>query len=126
MPTDRLQERIVAADYPSAMRHLQQLIMDSEACAKAYGKKSIFGGDKFEPAFEKFMTTLAICVNYLAVDGHVKDLGDAESGVEALNTAMNRLEWVYGNWPLGFRFWSEWYAQFRAKLDREQGGEHVC
>ncbi len=121
MATDRLQERIVAGDYPSAMRHLQKLILDSEACSKSYGKKGIFGGDKFEPAFEKFMTTLATCIKALSADGHITDIDDTEDAVDRLHFAMKRLEQVYGSWPLGFQFWHSWYVQFKAKAVQERG-----
>lgn len=68
MATNRSLEMIVGATYPNSMRHLQQLIMDAEACAKNYGKKSLFGKDKFEPSFYKFMATIGACVHALAAD----------------------------------------------------------
>lgn len=120
MATNRALEMILRAKYPSSMPHLQQLIMDAEGCAKAYGKKSLFGRDKFEPAFDAFMSTLGKCVISLAVDGHVNDLKDAEGGVDALNEAMLRCEDAYGNWPIGFRFWRDYYSQFKRKIERER------
>ncbi len=120
MATNRTFEIILRARYPSSMSHLQQLIMDAEGCAKAYGKKSLFGRDKFEPAFEKFISTLGKCINSLAIDGHVNDLNDTEGGVEALNDAMFRCEETYGNWPIGFKFWRDYYSQFKRKLERER------
>jgi hypothetical protein len=113
--TNRTLEMLVGAAYPKTMRHLQQLIMDSEACAKAYGRKSLFGKDKFEPAFDAFMATLGRCVVSLAQDGHVQDVHDSESGVDALHSAMLRCEQVYGNWSLGFQFWRDYYGQFKLK-----------
>lgn len=120
MATNRRLEMVVGAMYPNTMRHLQQLLMDAEACAKAYGKKSLFGKDKFEPAFDTFMSTLGKCVVSLVLDGHVQDPDDAESGVDTLHAAMLRCEEVYGNWPLGFKFWRDYYNQFKTKLDRER------
>ena len=120
MPTNRGLEMILGATYPSSMRHLQQLIMDAEAAAKAYGKKSLFGRDKFEPAFDAFMSSLGKCVVSLVIDGHVNDPDDAEAGVDALNEAMLRCAEAYGNWPMGFRFWRDYYGQFKAKIERER------
>ena len=97
MATTRGLEMIVGATYPSSMRHLQQLIMDAEACAKAYGKKSIFGKDKFEPAFDAFMSTVGRCVVSLVVDGHIESAEDTESGMDALHVAMAKCEEAYGN-----------------------------
>lgn len=111
---------ILGAMYPNSMRHLQQLIMDAEACAKAYGKKSLFGRDKFEPAFDAFMSALGKCVVALVIDGHVSDPDDAEAGVDALNEALLMCEEAYGNWPMGFRFWRDYYGQVKSKVERER------
>ncbi|MBZ0256971.1 transposase, partial [bacterium] len=39
MPTNQTVEAVVGSIYPASMRHLQQLIMEAEGCAKSYGKK---------------------------------------------------------------------------------------
>lgn len=119
MATDRRMEVMVGATYPASMRHIQQLIMDAEGCAKSYGKKSIFGKDKFEPAFDSFMSTLGKCVNSLVLDGHISDPKDTVSGIDAIHVAMTECEAVYSSWPMGFEFWQDWYAQCKAKLQRE-------
>ena len=121
MATDRGLELVVKATYPSTMRHLQQLIMDAEACAKAYGKKSIFGKDKFDPAFDAFMSTVGRCVAFLVREGHIDNPEDTESAMDALHIAMEKCEAAYGSWPMGFKFWRDWYRQFKAKLERERG-----
>ena len=121
MATDREMEKVVGALYPRSMRHLQQLIMDAESCAKAYGKKSIFGKDKFEPAFDSFMGTVGKCVVSLAIDGHIDNPEDAEASMDVLQSAMMKCEAVYSSWPLGFQFWRDWYKQFKAKTQRERG-----
>ena len=121
MATNRSLEMLLGARYPRSLRHLQQLLMDAEAAAKAYGKKSLFGKDKFEPAFNTFMSSLGKCVVSLGADGHVADLDDAERGVDALNEAMLRCEEAYGNWPMAFQFWRDYYAQFKAKIERDSG-----
>lgn len=119
MTTDRAMEMIVGTTYPASMRHLQQLIMDAEACAKAYGKKSFFGKDKFEPAVDKFLSTVGTCVVSLTLDGHTHDPEDAEAGIDALHFAMTQCEAVYDSWPMGFRFWNDWYRQFKHNIERE-------
>lgn len=119
MATNRSVEIILGAMYPNSMRHLQQLIMDAEDCAKAYGRKSLFGRDKFESAIHEFMSTLAKCVVALVIDGHVSDPDDVESGIDALNEAMLMCEDAYGNWPIGFTFWRNYYSQVKSKAERE-------
>ena len=119
MATNRGVELILEAMYPNSMQHIQQLIMDAEVCAKAYRKRSLFGRDKFEPAVHQFMATLARCVVALAVDGHVNDLDDTESGVDALNEALLMFEDAYGNWPIAFMFWRDYYVQVKSKAARD-------
>ena len=120
MATNRGLEMIVGAMYPKSMRHLQQLIMDADSCSKAYGKKSLFGRDKFDPAFNAFMSTLGKCIVSLVSDGHIEDPDDAEAGVDVLHEAMLKCEEVYGNWPMGFKFWRDYYGQFKTKIERER------
>lgn len=119
MATDRKMEQMLGLIYPQSMRHLQQLIMDAEGCAKSYGKKSLFGNDKFEPAFDKFMTTVGTCVHALVADGQLLSADDAIAAMDELNSAMGLCESAYSSWPLGFAFWKDWYAQFRSKLKRD-------
>ena len=90
MPTNRDIEAVVGSMYPASMRHLQQLIMDAEGCAKSYGKRTLLGKDKFEPAFDKFMDTLGACVHALAQDGYLDDPKDVEVAMAALNEAFSR------------------------------------
>ena len=115
MATNRSLEMIVSATYPNTMKHLQQLIMDAEACAKNYGKKTLFGKDKFESSADKFMLTIKLCVSALVADNQLENDQDA---MEALDLALSRCEVTYSSWPLAFKFWHEWYLQFRNKLVR--------
>lgn len=66
MATNRDLEMIVGATYPNTMKHLQQLIMDADACAKNIGKKTLFVKDKFEPSFDKISATMTLCFRALA------------------------------------------------------------
>ena len=119
MATNRSLEMIVGATYPNSMKHLQQLIMDADACAKNYGKKTLFGKDKFEPCFNKFMSTIGICVFALVEDAVLDDPNNVQDAMEALDLALSRCEETYSSWPLAFKFWHEWYLQFRNKLTRD-------
>lgn len=109
MSTNSTMESIVGAMYPNTMKHLQQLIMDAEGCAKNYGKKSFFGKDKFKPALEKFLETIDHCAHALIMDGIVDNVDDVEAVLIALNTAISFCKSAYGNWPLAFQFWTVWY-----------------
>jgi hypothetical protein len=119
MATNRSLEMIVAATYPNSMKHLQQLIMDADACAKNYGKKTFLGKDKFQPSFVKFMSTIGICVFALVEDAKLDDPEDAQEAMKALDLALSRCAETYSSWPLAFRFWQDWYLQFKNKLARD-------
>jgi len=120
MATNRGLEMVLGAMYPTSMRHLQQLLMDAEKCAKSYGRTGLFGRDKFQPAFDEFISTVRRCVVSLAVDGQISDPDDTESGMEALNDAVLKLEDVYGNWTMSFQFWRVYFSQFKASLEDER------
>jgi tetratricopeptide (TPR) repeat protein len=116
MATNRSLEMIVGETYSNSMKHLQQLIMDADACAKNYGKKTFFGKDKFQPSFDKFMSTIGICVFALVEDDKLDDPENAPEAMKALDLALSRCEETYSSWPLAFRFWQDWYLQFQTKF----------
>ena len=65
------------------------------------------------------MSTLGTCVDALVADGRLDGPDDAVAAMAEVNTAMTRCESAYSNWPLAFRFWKDWYGQFRLKLERD-------
>lgn len=114
MPTNHELEQKLAATYPHSLARLQQLIIDSEACAASYAK----GGEALNSAIDKFMATVGACVQGLVDDRQAADPENLNPAMEALNLAMWRCHLTYGsNWPTAFQFWRDWYAQFRRKLD---------
>ena len=114
MATDRTQERLYGMMFPTAMKHVQQLIMDAEACAKNHGKKSIFGTDKFQSSFDKFNRTLAHCVVALTTDGVIINPQDSQHAIEKVDYAMRCMEDTYSNWPQSFQFWKAFYANHKS------------
>ncbi len=116
MPTDRELEEKLAVTYPRSLARLQQLIMDSEACADSYTK----GGEALDSAIDKLMVTIGECVHGLVEDRQVVDPEILAPAMDVLNLAMWRCELTYGsNWPNAFQFWKDWYAQFHRKLDTQ-------
>lgn len=103
--TNKNIEMIAATIYPKSMRHLQQLLMDADECAKNYGKKGIFGGDKFQPKFEAFQRTVLTCAFALTEDNALSDPTDVQQSIAAIDKALNMLSQAYSSWPLAFEFW---------------------
>lgn len=106
-------ERMLSHQYPHSMRHLQQLIMDAERCQQNHGKKGWFGGDKYQPALERFQNTLGRCMVALVDDSKLANLNDPIAAIEAVNTAMGMFQMAYNNWPDGFSFWRAYHAAYR-------------
>jgi len=102
---------MMALSYPSSMRHLQELIMASESCAKNWGKKSFFGKDKYAEAHEKFVGTVARCSAALYQDGKISNQNDARCCYDAIHKAMKLMSTIYTSWPLGFVFWGDYYEE---------------
>lgn len=105
MATNHALELVVGAMYPQSMRHLQQLLMDADACAKNHGKMSWFGRDKFQPRLLQFKRTLLTCAFSLVEDGKLDDPTNPMESIQAINHAMGLLEQTYSSWPLAFQFW---------------------
>lgn len=112
MTTNKMLEQVAARMYPRAMRHLQQLIMDAEKCSRTFGKKSLFGADKFEMACEKFNQTMGKCAVALVEDGHLESSEDLDLSMIEINKALGALELAYKNWPVAFDFWRNWYSHY--------------
>src|SRR5262245_22998962 len=105
MATNRRLEAALSASYPNTMRHLRQLLMDAEDCAKTYGKTSFFGKDKFQPKKDKLAITVGECLRALVKDNHLADTKDLGAAMKALNVAVLSCEQTYSRWPLAFGFW---------------------
>lgn len=84
--------------------------MDAEACAKNYGKRSLFGGDKFLPKFSRFQSALAVCALALSEDGYIQDVKNPVEAIGAIDAAMKMMERTYSSWPLAFEFWEVFRA----------------
>ena len=113
MATNTTMERVLAQEYPYALRHLQQLLMDAERCEQTFGKRGFFGGDKFKPSSAKFQETLARCFVALQADGHIKHHGTAEESINAMSRAISLLHVAYSSWPDAFSFWEKYEANYR-------------
>lgn len=115
MTTNKALELIATARYPHSMANLQQLILDAEACATNYGKRSFFGKDKFQAKLQQFELTLGRCLMSLAADGAVTDPQDLVVAMAELNDVMQHLEDTYSSWPLAFQFWKVYCSRVAVK-----------
>jgi hypothetical protein len=116
MTTNRTMELMAGTFYPRSMKHLQQLIMDADACSKCVGKKTLFGKDKFAPKLFAFERTLITCAIALEEDGQLGNSRDSKQSLEAIDKAMGMLAAAYSSWPAAFEFWEAYCSE---ALDRE-------
>lgn len=112
MATNKMLEQVAVRVYKYSMKHLQQLIMDAEKCSKTFGKKSLFGTDKFAMACEKFNQTMGECAVALVEDGQLESYEDMDLSMIEINKALGALELAYGSWPVAFDFWRNWYSNY--------------
>ena len=120
MPTNHNLEKIIGGMYPNTMKHLQQLIMVAEDCAKNYDEKTLDENDKFKSSIAKFFSTVAVCVHALVKDHQLDDSENVEAAMKALDKALSLCKETYSSWPLAFEFWNDWYVQFQNKLMRDR------
>lgn len=115
MSTNRMMELAAAGLYPTAMKYFQQLLMDSERCAKSIGKRTWLGGDKFQESFIRFRKTINSCALAMAIDDIDRDPADFQATMEGINFAFGILREAYSNWPLAFEFWDSFYEAMKAQ-----------
>ena len=69
MSQDRFLERVFFQSRPKTYRALQRLVMAAAKAHNNFGKKGIFGGDKFIPAYTEFKRSVFELCEAIDIDG---------------------------------------------------------
>jgi len=88
---------------PHTYNALQKLVMAMAGISKNAGKKTIFGRDKGQEAYDKFLKSLKVTAQCLVLDGVVKESSSNEE-------LLNELEGKVGKFKMAFPNWQDAYA----------------
>ena len=89
---------------PNTHNALTWLVPALEKAAQNLGKKSLFGKDKFTPAYEMVVQHLGTCISSMAQDGIIGQSMSAAEVEEEFFKVVTFFSNAYPNWQDGYAF----------------------
>lgn len=89
---------------PNTHNALTWLVPSMEAAYRCAGKKTIFGKDKFAPAYQKVIANIEKTISSMMIDGIINHSTSSDDIKEELIKAMTFFANAYPNWPDGYAF----------------------
>lgn len=120
MSQDPHLENVFFKSRPKTYRALQQLVRFAAKSQNNLGKKGLFGGDKFQPAFNDFKRSVYELCEALDEDGdmvviHMDDswskFGQDKNYLAYINHMMDHFKTLFPNWPDAYSFWDGYYNE---------------
>ena len=109
MQPDPLMVRGLAGRYGSADKEIRKLLEAMTAVRSSSGKKTMFGGDRYEAAVKAFLRqlhkTCAVLVEMKLLD----PTGKKSSSLSALNSILASYRLVYLQNPEAFAVWDDFF-----------------
>jgi len=88
---------------PHTYNSLQKLVMAMAGISKNAGKKTFFGRDKGQEAYDKFLKSLKAALQSMVLDGVIRESSSNED-------ILNELESKFNNFKMAFPNWQDAYA----------------
>jgi len=73
--------------------------------AKNADKKTIFGRDKGEEAYSKFLSTLKVTLHSMVLDDVIKESTPTDQVMSELDQKMQHFKMAFPSWPDAYEFW---------------------
>ena len=107
---------------PHTYNALQKLVLSMAKVAKNAEKKTIFGRDKGEEAYSKFLSTLKTTLHSMVLDDVIREATPTEQVMSELEEKMNHFKMAFPNWPDAYEFWRIFFEENKkdalATIDR--------
>lgn len=98
MSGNKLFEEQLRIMTPHTYNALQKLVMAMAGISKNAGKKTIFGRDKGQEAYDKFLKSLKVTAQCLILDGVVKESSSNEELLNELEGKVSKFKMAFPNW----------------------------
>ena len=98
MAGNQLFERQLRHFSPHTYNALTKLVMAMAALTKHTGKKTLFGRDKGQESYSKFLEALKVTVQSMILDGLVKESTASDEVVSVLTGKLKEFELAHPNW----------------------------
>lgn len=114
MAGNKLFEEQLRVMTPHTYNALQKLIIAMAGVSKNTGKKTFFGRDKGQEAYDKFQKSLRITIQCMVLDSVIKESTSTEEVIDELKGKINHFQMAHPNWQDAYAF-SDWF--FESKED---------
>lgn len=83
---------------PHTYNALQKLVIAMAGISKNAGKKTIFGRDKGQESYDKFLKSLKVTLQCLVLDGIVRESSSNEEMLSELESKVSKFKMAFPNW----------------------------
>lgn len=89
---------------PHTYNALTKLVMSMADVRKNTGKKTLFGRDKGQEAYSKFLSTLKITMQAMVLDGIIRESSPTEDVATELESKLEKFAMAFPNWKDAYGF----------------------
>ncbi len=95
---------------PHTYNSLQKLVMAMADVSKNTGKKTFFGRDKGQEAYDKFQRSLKATIQCMVLDSVIRESTSTEDVIEELKNKIKHFQMAYPNWQDAYVF-ADWFFE---------------
>lgn len=118
----RLFEEQLRLATPHTFNALTKLVMTMADVTKNAGKKTLFGRDKGQESYSKFLQTLKVTVQAMVLDGVIRESTSTDDVAKELEEKLEKFAMAFPNWQDAYRFAAMFFGEERrdaiATIDR--------
>jgi|GEM_PF-1761136 len=111
---------------PHTYNALTKLVMAAAKVVKNTGKRTLFGKDKGQESYSRFLETLQATLQCMVLDGLVRESCPSAEVLDELNVKTREFSLAHPNWQDAYGFFDVYFKQNRedaiAVIERLRGG----
>ena len=98
MAGNKLFEEQLRIMTPHTYNALTKLVMAMAGISKNAGKKTFFGRDKGQEAYDKYLKSLKVTVQCMVLDDIIRESSSNEEVLNELESKINKFKMAFPNW----------------------------
>lgn len=98
---------------PHTFNALQKLVMAMAAVVKNAGKTTLFGRDKGQQSYAKFLVALKVTLQSMILDGVVRESTPTEQVLIELQARIEEFSMAFPNWQDAYGFAAQFLGERR-------------
>ena len=110
MAGDKFAEQQLQLMFPHTYNALQKLVMAMADVSKNTGKKTFFGRDKGQEAYNKFQKSMKVTIQCMVLDSVIRESTSTKEVISELQKKIKHFQMAYPNWQDAYVF-SDWFFE---------------